>query len=106
MTHIFIDGKLFMLTLVVLSFGASILPNNLTPALHAKGVRNGSNEPNSSSYPPITPTSSGSSDNGDNGDNGNNQAQHHSTGTANNQDHEHGSNGGGNGSDHYRTGEQ
>ena len=101
MTHIFIDGKLFMLTLVVLSFAVSILPNNLTPALHAKGVGNGSNEPNSSSYPPITPTSSGSSDNGDNGDN---QAQHHSTGTANNQDHEHGSNGGGNGSDHHSTG--
>jgi len=86
-----------MLTLVVLSFVASILPNDLIPALHAKGVGDGSNEPNSSSYPPITPTSSGSSDNGDNGDN---QAQHHSTGTANNQDHEHGSNGG----DHHSTG--
>ena len=60
-----------MLTLVVLSFAASILPNNLTPTLYAKGVGNGSNDPNPSSYPPITPTSSGSSDNGDN------QAQHH-----------------------------
>ena len=86
MNHVFINGngKLLMLMLVVLSFVASILSHNLAAPLYAKTAEKGSNDPNSSSYPPITPTSSGSSDNG-----GNIQPQHH--GVANDQYHSSGS---------------
>ena len=80
-----------MLTLVVLSFAASLLPHSLTTPLYAKIVEKGANH-SDSSYPPITPTSSASSDNGDN------QPQHNITSSTNNQHHEHhgsGSNGSG-----------
>lgn len=92
MTHIFINGKLLMLTLVVLSF-TSILPHNLAAPLYAKVAGNNPN----SSYPPITPTSSGSSDNTDN------QPQYHGTSSNNNQPYNHGSDGGGNDNGHHST---
>ena len=82
MTYISTNGKLFMLTLVVLSFTASLLPHSLATPLYAKIVEKSANH-SDSSYPPITPTSSASSDNGEN------QSQHHSTSNTNNQHHEH-----------------
>ena len=94
MTYISTNGILFMLTLVVLSFAASLLPHSITTPLYAKIVEKGANH-SDSSYPPITPTSSASSDNGDN------QPQHNSTSSTNNQHHERngsGSNGSGSGS--------
>ena len=63
-----------MLTLVVLSFAASIWSHNLAAPLYAKTAEKDSNHSDSSSYPPITPTSSGSSVNG-----GDSQPQHHDT---------------------------
>jgi hypothetical protein len=91
-----------MLTLVVLSFAASLLPHSLATPLYAKIVEKGANH-SDSSYPPITPTSSASSDNGDN------QPQHHSTSSTNNQHHEHhgdgsGSNSNGSGSNSNGSG--
>ncbi len=87
MTHISKNGKLFMLTLMVLSFVASLLSHSFASPLYAKTVEKNSHS--DSSYPPITPTSSGSSDNSDN------HSQYHDTGNNSNH-HEHHSDDSGN----------